>query len=440
MLKAINIKSLTLAIFLLLGGALPAAAEQLAEVKTQLNGAEVTAQLLGEKIPGGYADGLLLLLKDKNGKIITAHKPSVAGGYNCTLTTVQIDKGDKKVLLSTGRGNWRVPSEYRIIDFKDAKNVQEVFADTDNFGVVKNVEWAGDALQITMADGKTHFVEVDEEVLEDITRRHKKPKYNGLFSLTPHDLDNDGVEELLSVQSITADGVLLADVGAVWKLQETDGKRAWKTGSYTIMLTGSGKNNTINDGVEGKGYVVLPRKMLLPGSEATFPQVVFDADKNLQAKINAILLEESSAFLEKFYAGKADMAFNTLMSGDLLLCIQLISGKEQFVYHCLNIDAQKGKLIKIEDLLDTKKKGLRKLLNELCTNKKMNFDKGVPQEWYLKEDNIFFIQHVDGKDEVAGFALGNLQKFLKKQPWITRKLTNESAKSEITRKNEQEKV
>ena len=299
----VKIKKVLAMVCLLLCGTSTALAERvsLAELELEQNGTPVKFELVGEKLNGGYANDLLLLMKNADKKILTAYKPPVDGGYNCLLEAVQVQEGDKNVLLSIGRGNWRAGRDFLLLDFKEPKNVREVFADTDNFGVVKNVVWDGDAIKVTMADGKTHDVEIDQDMLEQINRRGKEPAYNGLTSLIAHDFDGDGKDELLSTQSIVADKKVLADVGAMWRLQEVDGKKEWKTGKYTIMLASSGKNNTINDGVDAEDYCVLPRKLVLPGGEATYPVVAYKNNPALQNEVNALLMEETKPLLEKFY-------------------------------------------------------------------------------------------------------------------------------------------
>ncbi|MBR5581949.1 MAG: hypothetical protein IKW25_00370, partial [Phascolarctobacterium sp.] len=69
--------------------------------------------------------------------------------------------------------------------------------------------------KVTLADGKTHDVEIDQDMLEQINRRGKEPAYYGLTSLVARDFDGDGKDELLSTQSIVADKKVLADVGAM---------------------------------------------------------------------------------------------------------------------------------------------------------------------------------------------------------------------------------
>lgn len=418
----VKIKDFLTGVCLLLVGTNIAFAERLplAELELEQKGEQVKFELLGEKLPGGYANDLLLLLKDADENIITAYKPPVDGGYNCLLEAVQLQEGDKNILLSVGKGNWRAGRNFLLLDFKDSKKVREVFADTDNFGVIQRTEWDGDAIKVTMADGKTHDVELDYDVLEQINRRGKAPQYSGLNSLIAHDLDGDGKDELLSCQSIVADKVVLADVGAVWKLQEAEGEAKWKTGRYTIMLASSTTNNTINDGVDAEDYCVLPRKLVVPGGEATYPVVAYKNNAKLQNEVNALLMKEVAPYLEKFYRGEADVAFNVAVTSPYLLSLQLISGKIHFVHHNVHLDVSTGKPIKIEDILDTKQADLYKLLTLLNNNKNLDFSESLPKEWYIKEDKIFFLENVCGKEEVSGFALGNLHKFIKKQHWISK--------------------
>ena len=116
----VKIKTLLSFLSLLLCGASVANAERLplAELELTQKGKQVKFELVGEKLPGGYANDLLLLMKDSDSKIITAYKPHVDGGYNCLLEEVQIKEGDKNILLSIGRGNWRAGRDFLLLDFQ----------------------------------------------------------------------------------------------------------------------------------------------------------------------------------------------------------------------------------------------------------------------------------------------------------------------------------
>ena len=97
----VKIKNVLAMVCLLLCGASTALAERvpLAELELEQNGAPVKFELVGEKMNGVYANDLLLLMKNADKKILTAYKPVVDGGYNCLLEAVQVQEGDKNVLL-----------------------------------------------------------------------------------------------------------------------------------------------------------------------------------------------------------------------------------------------------------------------------------------------------------------------------------------------------
>ena len=66
----------------------------LAQVPLQLTAEQtVTAELWGDRLPNGYANDLLIMIKDKDKKLLTAHAPSIKGGYNCQLQPIKLWAG-----------------------------------------------------------------------------------------------------------------------------------------------------------------------------------------------------------------------------------------------------------------------------------------------------------------------------------------------------------
>lgn len=395
----------------------------LASTTLQQEHGKATVELWGERLPGGYTEQLLLLLKE-DGKLITAYAPSVKGGYNPILQAVQVKplpEGNERqsgvpqqLLLSLGQGAWEAGSEYRIIDFTKPKRIAELFSAADSMGIVTNASNKENALEITLQDGQKNNAPLPESFPES-----GKVEFGGLFSLTAYDVDGDGQQELLTSQQLTQRRQLLADVGAVWRLQQDDDKNEqWQRSAFTVMTaTPVDKSNTINDGCDFDAGSILPRKMVVPGGEATYP-VFASPNVELQNKINAYLEKECAEYLQLFYQGQADMAFKVLRADDLLLSLQLISGKNSFRHHQLHIDPATGEPVQLEQILNSDDPDLRPLLNLLCTNKNMDFTEGISKEWYIEGNNLFLMQNICGKDEVAGFALGNLHKFLLDKKWL----------------------
>ncbi len=418
-MKSNQIKRLLTACILSCCISMTAAAEnvRLAAVEAPISGAAMEIELWGDRLASGYADDLLLLFKNKEGIIKAAYNPTVKGGYNCMLEMVSVGSEGSQLLLSVAQGNWRRPTEYRIIDFRDYKEIKEIFTGTDNYGVVAQAHLQGDCLKVTMCDGSSSSMQVDCGLLEEITPARRQARAEKLNSLTARDIDGDGQQEVLTVQKITADKKVLADIGAVWKLN-ADSK--WDCSGFTILVAGDiAKGNTINEGCEGDGYTVLPCKIVAPGGEATYPLVAYKENVLLQNKVNDILRQENETYLEKFVSGEADTAFNVLRADKDLLSIQLISGKNNFVHHQVNLDPQTGSVIRLEDILRTEDPDLLPLLNLLNTNDKIEFTEELPAEWYLADKKLCLIVNICGQDEVSCYAIGNLHKFLRDKKWLS---------------------
>lgn len=413
---------------LAMAGTAAAADTLLAKTALQLDKGSVTAELWGDRLPSGYSEDLLVLLKDERGKLVTAYAPSIKGGYYPMLEAVQVKPVDKKaatdagnesvseakqaaqqLLVSVGQGDWQAASEFRILDFAERNKVQELFSSVDSMGLVSKAYSNEEKLYVTLKDGQQNVANLPEGVSSN------RIYYGGLYSLTAHDLDGDGQQELLGAQQLVNGKQNVADVGAVWQL---DGEKKWKQSNVTIMTTSpTPKSNTVNDGKEVATGVILPRKMVVPGGEATYPTFV-SHDVELQNKINRLLQSECAEYLDSFYQGKADMAFKVITANEHIISLQLISGKSKFKHHHVNINPSTGELIKLNQILNYKDPDLMPLLRLLCTNKNMMLEYQPPAEWYIEGKNIFLMQNICGQDEVAGFALGNLHKFVLDKRWL----------------------
>lgn len=413
---------------LAMAGTAAAADTLLAKTALQLDKGSVTAELWGDRLPSGYSEDLLVLLKDERGKLVTAYAPSIKGGYYPMLEAVQVKLVDKKaatdagnesvseakqaaqqLLVSVGQGDWQAASEFRILDFAERNKVQELFSSADSMGLVSKAYSNEEKLYVTLKDGQQNVANLPEGVSSN------RIYYGGLYSLTAHDLDGDGQQELLGAQQLVNGKQNVADVGAVWQL---DGEKKWKQSNVTIMTTSpTPKSNTVNDGKEVATGVILPRKMVVPGGEATYPTFV-SHDVELQNKINRLLQSECAEYLDSFYQGKADMAFKVITANEHIISLQLISGKSKFKHHHVNINPSTGELIKLNQILNYKDPDLMPLLRLLCTNKNMMLEYQPPAEWYIEGKNLFLMQNICGQDEVAGFALGNLHKFVLDKRWL----------------------
>lgn len=410
-----KILGLSLSGALLFSGAAFAEEALLAKADFTASDKSLKAELWAEQLDSGYNQQLQLLIKNADGKIITAYNPDIKGGYGCMLQPVKVKDKGQQLMLSVAQGDWRSAVEYRIFDISKPADIKEVFNSSDNMGIIVYAECKDGALELRTSNGESSVMKLNNDVVEQLGKR---TDFGGMYSITPYDADEDGKDELLVSQRISSGKTLVAELGAVLQL---DDKQKWQAKGITLMAASvPDKNNTINEARSFADGSILPKRIVVPGSEATYPIFINNAKLELQEQFNKTLQEECKAFLNEFYSGNADMAFNVVNADKNLLSIRLICGKDSFRHHHVNINPQTGKLIKIEEILDVKNPDLIPLLELLSSNKNIIFE-GIPQEWYIEGENLFFVQNVCGKDEATGYNLGNLHKYILDKKWLERK-------------------
>lgn len=486
--------ALTIGLILSMGIASVASAKEvlLANTKLKHKGEQVKAEIWGNKVSGGYATDLMLVLKREDASVITGYNPDVPGGYGFTLKAIQLEKKDgdnEQLFLGIRQGDWKTYSEYRILDFSNPKEVKNLFSASDSFGIVTGAKLEGNTLKVTtVRDLKPVNVELNKKLTENIAENRRKVEFSGLTSLTCIDINKDGVSELISTQQIRADKKTLADVGAVWhftgkpkvekpkdvsekepvvekakkesmldmlkalgqeleklekdnqqeqmvvdsakkEAQEIANQTLWRHDNLTIMKVDlPNKKNTINDGAYFNGGMVYPVKMIAPNGEATYPQVMLNNNVEAEEALNKLLWEEAENYIRLYLRGQADLAYNVIRKDSKLLSIQLISGKDTFVHHNINIIPGEKKKTELKDILDVKSKDLVELLNVLNNNSKITWDMKLTDEWYMREDNLYLMKNVNGIDEVSGYDINNLTRYIKHKNFLPGNEENKKAK------------
>lgn len=424
---------------------------------------KITAELWGDSLDSGYNKELLLLLKDEKGVLITAYRPDIRGGYAPYLQSLKLKGKDKdqQLLLAVGEGNWKAATSYRIYDVKNAEKVQEIFTAEDNLGVVDGAELQGNSLKITLQDGRSFDVALDEKVVPEKIRGNGRLDFQKIHSLSIYSGNSDGKDIIFSDQQIMADNRLLADVGAIYYYQDQEEKKdkpaeagkedtkvnlkdsqadkkddkvdkkdtqanekdakLWNVSNYAIMANSlMDKKNHINDGLEFSKAIILPRKMLLGRNEATRPWVVCPGKPELADKINTLLEKESKLYYDSFFHMKKDIAFDINWASPKLLAVQFICGGSSIIHHQVNIDPETGKKLELKDIINVKDKDLLPLLNLLKTNDLVNFEK-LPSEWYIANDRLYLVQRVEDQDYASSYSLEELDKFIVDPKWRKKK-------------------
>lgn len=415
-IKKGRLLGLAMAGVILLNSATAMAEESLvAKTEFQVQSKVLYAELWGEKLAEGYTKDLLLLIKNDAGRVVTAYQPTIKGGYSSMLMPVKVDGKGAQLLVGVTQGDWQSITEYRILDISEPAAVKELFSSGDCMGIVTEAERSDTSLTIKFTNGESSTLELDKELIAQVGRR---TDFGGIHSLTPYDADADGRQELLISQRVSSGRLLMADVGAILQL---DAIGKWQPKGMTVMVAAPpDKNNTVNNGRDFAAGSIVPRRIVVPGGEASYPVFLNNDRLELQKQFNETLQQECKPYLQKFYDGEADMAFNVVTADNDLLSIRLISGKNSFRHHHINIDPATGKLLRIEDILDVKNPDLVPLLELLSSNRSMMFE-GVPREWYIEGENLFFVQNICGQEEVSGYNLGNLHKYLLDKKWLSRK-------------------
>lgn len=408
------------------------------------------------------------------------------------VQVVKKDNPTEQLLLSVKQGDWNSYSEYRILDPSNSKAIKELFDGGDSFGIVLGAELEGDTLKVkTIKDSKPINVELKPKLLEDVAANRKQVSFGKLQSLTCIDIDEDGVDELATNQVLTVDKKLVADVGAVWrytgpkqadkvepeadkanakeeaveakkekkkntsfediiklikdelseKQEEATGEadkalakdkaqeKKWQHSNLTIMKCETvNKKNTINDGAFFSGGMVYPVKMVASNGEATYPQIMLNNNLEAEQKLNKLLWEEAEPFVRGYLQGKVDLAYNVIRADKKLLTIQLISGKDIFAHHNINILPGEYRRVELSDFLDVKSKGLLELLQVLNNNQNITWDKKLTKEWYMRNDNLYLMKNVKGTDEVSGYDMNNLKKYIKDPHFLPGKEEKKEAK------------
>ncbi|MDO4179460.1 MAG: hypothetical protein Q4D21_09805 [Phascolarctobacterium sp.] len=407
-----------------------AADELLAQTELNRGAEKVTAELWANPIKGGYMNDLTIIFKRVDKSIITAYKPTINGGYNSLLKPIKIvDKdGDEQLLLSVGQGTWNVPSDFRIIDFDKKGKVTEIFGGKESLGIVINAKASRDKLNISLNNGEVKDVKISKQ-LDDL--EINRLIFDNLYSLTAYDFDKDGVDEIFLDQEIRARRNLVMDVGYMLKYDKD--QKSWKSNMITLMANGVvGKRTTVNEGRAFNLGMFMPRKIVLPFGEGTYPEFS-TAGFELENNVNKLLQKEIAPFLPKVFAGNEDLAFNVLRADEKLWVVQLIHGKKEFFHHHLNISPKNGELVKLNSILDVKNKKLLELMKKLCEESEAKFQGAIPNEWYIVGDNLFLCQmNAEGKEENIGFPLEKLNDFIIDKDWKV-------AKPKASKKDKDEK-
>ena len=419
-----------------------AQAALLAKVEADVDGSgrKKMVELTGEKkMPGSnYYSDLWIMVKNAEGKMLTAWKANLDGGYYCLLEKMPVnakaeqdnkkakrkekkedagkrfdnlleslkeatgeitdkkngktkisDKPHDQILLMAAKGGRNAAVNCRILDFSDYKQVQEVFSGADSLGVAAKAEYKPDnrfsvESSLPEADGaekKVSFSGNAKNVLrlynEDgsIAKPYLRPQVTEVASLAMLD------GRLFTEQNVlSADGQeLLGRLAVRWVQKEAK----WMpeeinlTDTLDDLLKPDADSANRADGAGN--WRLYPRRAFIGDRVISRPVVAVEEKPELQNKINDKL--------QAWYAKapeEDERAFQVKYAGSNLLSLELgrRNKKGEVIRELYNFNMQNGEHLKLDEMFNTKNPDFIKVIN-LVGKPDNCFSEAKPAFWHF---------------------------------------------------------
>ena len=422
-----------------------------------------TVELWGTKLAekSSYYKELLLLVKDADGKIVTAYKPTLNAGYACYLQKAKLLPNGEQIVLSGFRGA-DSGMDFRVIDVAKPKTVQELFSSTESMLVSGDARLIPDfAAMLFLPNGESKLVDIKDTApyiargIYDEQGSLLKAKRNPELTLTSvslPDLDGDGQAELMLTQMFK--GLQweenLGTACTVWrhstakKQTEQEQEQEQAADPLTDGTTSDGSALTHSPRtlgawryVGGEFYadadahdrfrrqirfsngMLYASQAIYKQSSVTYPIFTIEAKPELQKKINLLLSDVYQKYLTFLGKKECELDYTLPFAGAQMVSMIFfgVAGTgdaEQFERHPLNIDLATGAELRLADILNTKHPDLLPVIITLTAEQGVDFSKGLPQSWYYNGKNFVFCQQKQGTKiwHEAVVAAEDLQSFL----------------------------
>ena len=417
----------------------------LAKIEADVDGSgqKKTVELTGEKkIPGSnYYSDLWILVKNAEGKMLTAWKADLDGGYYCLLeqmpvnvkakkAVVKTKKNDTKtekkkaddnkntekrfekllksleetgqdkknntkisgkphdqILLMAAKGGKNAAVGCRVLDFSDYRQVREVFSGADSLGIAAKAEYKPDnrfTVESTLSesDGMNKTISFSGSA-KNVLRLYNadgsiaKPWLRPLVTEVASLTALDG--RLFTEQNVlAANGQdLLGRLAVRWI--NKDDKWIPEEISLKDTLDELLKADDSNQASGAGNWRLYPRRAFIGERVISRPVVAVEEKPELQNKIN----EKLKTWYTK--APEADeRAFQVKFAGPKLLSLELgrRNKKGEVIRDLYNFNMQSGELIKLENMFNTNSPDFVKVIN--LTGKPKNCFLAVkPVYWHF---------------------------------------------------------
>lgn len=390
------------------------------------DGQEEKVLLMGNKFSSDshYYIKLYLLVRDtKTDSIKGAIRPSIAGGYDCSLRLADVTgNGVENILIAAPTGGSGGIVDYRIIDFTD-NQPREIFTAEDNQGIQIGGNYLSDyKVRITFGDkGKEVVMSVPTDLGfygylkvydEDgnLLKDYYHPYGQYLSGLLLLDADGDGIAELITTQRIVGinNTDTLGYVRAVWRYTAA----GWQLDNYTFQskLDSLGHNIEHENYIGLGGYKVFLEKAVVGRTVIGYPRISNAGKGGTQWKINAQIENFVRAQIDEIInKGYLEMNYEIKYGGYKLLSI-LMTGKKdgkngtEDILKAFNFDMSTGELVPLENLLGNDKKMWEKVA-EISAKQGNKVLKDTIMDYYFDGENFVFLQRNEEKQRIEQISI-----------------------------------
>lgn len=441
-------------------------------------------ELQGEKtIPGSnYYGKLLVVVRNEEGKMLTAWHPDLEGGYYCLLekiplavtregkktvekhkeeaaetsakntlptadelvaiwedvsreakTEKSVPQSYDRILLTVGKGGDQGDMLCRILDFSRPAKVRAEFSGADNLGIKASAAYLPgrrfSVKYILPKDGTEQETYTEFNVPEPDTfhiftqegalaKTHLRPEITEIVSLT---WQNDC---LFTVQNVLAADrrSVLARLRARWAREKDE----WKPVEVKAAAVGDGlfEADFVDQPAKAGSWQLYPRCAWIGERSISRPVVAVEEKPKLQNKINAQLEDWYKA-----QPAEEERAFQVKFAGPRLLCLELgrRNLKGDVIRDLYNFDMQTGELLSLDVMFAVKNPDFLKVIN-LVGKPKGAFTEVKPQHWHRDGDKIIFQDRLLSEDfqeeeniKMSVVALSDLHKLIRRQDILSAK-------------------
>lgn len=373
-----------------------------------------------------YDTDLYVIVRDERGKLKYYYRPTLGGGYNCSLQLADVNgDGAEDILIAAPTGGSGGIVDYRIIAFTN-QEPREIFQAVDNEGVGVNATYLPD-YKVALV-----FPKQAKEVLMNITtdktlyehlgvyngigellQAYRKPYVQNISDLAAFDIDGDQVAELITTQKIVGitSSDILGYVRAVYKYNIAN----WEERDIVLQS----KILTMNDNHKvitmDNGYSIVPRTLEMTNKKIVYPSFVNVTNLQAQWLMNETIAKYVQGLVTDESFVDADFVIKYAGEQYLSLVLQakkINNGQSEVVTTACNFNLLTGQELRLDELFETDKDFWQIIDQNAKSKVSRNIKKGL-KSFLFDGSKLVIIYNHDEKEEKGEFQFEIIKKKLK---------------------------